>query len=703
FRYTAPTPGTYIILLRNLTGTEFSTSYFERFDISITASLAESPDPRIAAGRLFAYSWNVNAGSFAVDSATDTDFFALVPGGRPNTNYIWKLDLNRFAGFGYNIIANSIGVGAPNSGYSTPRGGNSATYEYPVYLGVPETALSLPTEPPEVRNARFIDNANEDYGISPQGADGNQDTGFFEFDSDVEGTYAITIDTDRNGEYGNADDVLLIGPAAVGPNSVEWDGTDASNAFLANGTYNARIAVRMGEYHFVANDVETSGGDNGGDVQPGLTIFLSDTEGNTTDTQVYWDDITVLGAAEGGTNNLPAGASSGTAAGRHSWGDFDVNGTGFGNGRFIDTYVFGLTANSSASLAITADDTPLMGTTGTVAITEYIARNDALTITVNDADLNVGTTASESVSVEVLNNATGELEQIELSETGPNTGIFTADLPTTFGTAAGTNNDGNLIAQEGDTITVSYVDHLDAAGNSVTPTDTATVSTDVDNDGYFAEEDADDDNDGIPDSAEAVGDADGDGLPNFEDIDSDGDGVPDNIEAQPSGAGYRAPQYTDTDQDGLDDEYDVSNGGTPIAIQNSDSSDLPDYLDTDSDNDSIPDALEAHDADSDGVADRTAAGSDTDGDGLDDNFDTVVAPAAGNANGSNVAQQDTDADGAPDWRDADDDGDSTNTIDEDGNSNGNFADDDADSDGRPDYLESSSTDADGDGFSAQAD
>lgn len=51
---------------------------------------------------------------------------------------------------------------------------------------------------------------------------------------------------------------------------------------LPPGSYNAQINVRMGEYHFVAKDVETSGGT----IEDGLTIFETDLQGNITDTQV---------------------------------------------------------------------------------------------------------------------------------------------------------------------------------------------------------------------------------------------------------------------------------------------------------------------------------------------------------------------------------------------------------------------------------
>ncbi len=88
----------------------------------------------------------------------------------------------------------------------------------------------------------------------------------------------------------------------------------------------------MGEYHFIANDAETSGGP----AEDGLSIFLVDENGGLTDTNVFWDDVTVLGDPNG-TTTLPDGESSGTSAGRHTWGDFSS--TGFGNVRYIDTYV----------------------------------------------------------------------------------------------------------------------------------------------------------------------------------------------------------------------------------------------------------------------------------------------------------------------------------------------------------------------------
>ena len=202
--------------------------------------------------------------------------------------------------------------------------------------------------PPVISDLHFIDDDGVDISISPNG-DGIQDSGTFEFTSDVAGTYAITIDTNQDGDFGLGDR-LLLGNTIVGSNSVDWDGTDTGGAVLPLGTYDVQVQIRLGEYHFIASDVETSGGG----VLDGLTICeISPSHVVSTETRVYWDDATYLG----GTTTLPDGEPCGTAAARHTWGDF--SGASLGNDSYIDTYVFGKTTLVTTSAVIADVDDPL--------------------------------------------------------------------------------------------------------------------------------------------------------------------------------------------------------------------------------------------------------------------------------------------------------------------------------------------------------
>tara|TARA_R110002126_G_scaffold291495_1_gene453193 strand:+ start:21833 stop:25903 length:4071 start_codon:yes stop_codon:yes gene_type:complete len=108
---------------------------------------------------------------------------------------------------------------------------------------------------------------------------------------------------------------------------------------------------------------------------------------------------------------------------------------------------------------------------------------------------------------------------------------------------------------------------------------------------------------------------DANGNPNYLDIDADDDGIVDNIEAQPTN-NYRTLSGT-VSESGIDSAY--PNGITPVDTENDA---IPDYIDTNSDNDIRDDILEGWDTNSDGTAETFASNSDLDNDGLDDAFDT---------------------------------------------------------------------------------
>jgi len=158
----------------------------------------------------------------------------------------------------------------------------------------------------------------------------------------------------------------------------------------------------------------------------------------------------------------------------------------------------------------------------------------------------------------------------------------------------------------------------------------------------------------------ATQDLDGDGFPAWIDIDADDDGIVDNSEAQVS-ASYNAPAGIDSDGDGIDNAYDnfSGHGGGGLVAENTDSNDLPDYLDDDSDNDGEFDLVEGHDTNNNGspntntvTSSGSPTGTDLDGDGLDDGFDMNNTDADPTNSGSApVDYPDNDpSDGDQDWR-----------------------------------------------------
>lgn len=162
----------------------------------------------------------------------------------------------------------------------------------------------------------------------------------------------------------------------------------------------------------------------------------------------------------------------------------------------------------------------------------------------------------------------------------------------------------------------------------------------------------DDDGDGIPNSEEGLANADGDGMPNYRDNDSDNDGIPDGLEYRNApalghdtdGDGVMDYLDLDSDNDGINDAQEAGHVGADLlrdgvadgpygdnglsnhvettadsgllnyTLVDTDGDTVPDYLDLDSDNDSIGDLVEggsgAIDSDDDGVADI----ADVDGD-----------------------------------------------------------------------------------------
>ena len=237
---------------------------------------------------------------------------------------------------------------------------------------------------------------------------------------------------------------------------------------------------------------------------------------------------------------------------------------------------------------------------------------------------------------------------------------------------------------------------------------------DNDSDGIYDDLDVDDDNDGIFDNTEDANldndsnpltnptDTDGDGIFNYIDLDSDNDGIPDNVEAQTT-ADYIFPNST-YNGSGADTAY--PSGLSPV---NTDGTDNPDYLDSDSDNEGGNDTTESG---------LTLVGN-VGNNGLDNNVENNdnYSDVNGNINNPNtlpdsdgdlsnggdvdfrdaIASGDNDGDGVDDATDLDDDNDGILDTEEgivlDTDSDGlkNYRDLDSDGDGIPDNIEAQET------------
>ena len=277
------------------------------------------------------------------------------------------------------------------------------------------------------------------------------------------------------------------------------------------------------------------------------------------------------------------------------------------------------------------------------------------------------------------------------------------------------DNDGVLDLNEGrlDTATVASLDSVNVNGSiDISQSEGAngyadSIETSVDS--------------GEPVSA--VFDTDGDGTPDYIDLDSDGDGISDIIEAGGSdgNADGQIDNFTDADGKGVDDAVQIS----ALPLFDTDGDGIRDFQDTDSDNDSLPDSVEAgdnpanptdtdgdgaadyreQDSDNDGISDTVEAGPDvnmpvdTNGDGIPDFQDSGTADGPGaplpepgaDADGdgmSNEMDMDDDADGMTDVEEGDVDSDSDGVVDS--------LDRDSDNDGLLDSLEGM-LDSDGDG------
>lgn len=189
---------------------------------------------------------------------------------------------------------------------------------------------------------------------------------------------------------------------------------------------------------------------------------------------------------------------------------------------------------------------------------------------------------------------------------------------------------------------------------------------DADGDGINDSADANTSVFGDPDLTDAPKDKDADSYPDYRDLDADNDGLNDNWEAGLNAFDLNNDGQADggdSDADGIRNSVDGTNGfGDAVSAafgglpRNTDEDNLPDYSDTDSDNDGLPDLVETGNASLDGNNDGMINGSDNDGDGIKNQVDGNSS-VFGDALLGQLQFSDADNDGLPDVLDKDSDND----------------------------------------------
>ena len=290
------------------------------------------------------------------------------------------------------------------------------------------------------------------------------------------GVFTGTVDTTYGTTAGTNDDGTL--------------NTQDTNTVTV--TYQDQLTSTGGTANRTDTDNVRSGTDGTVDITdnsvPGdtLDIIVEDADLNTSATTVETINVTVKNDQTGETETVrltETGADTGifkgtvdttygTTAGTNHDGTFN---TQAGNTVTV-TYQDQLT-NTGGTANRTDTDIVTSGSDGTIDITDNSVPGDTLTVTLTDVDLNTDPNTAQTIQVSVKNDRTGESEYVTLTETGPDTGVFRSTLDTTYGTLAGSNNDGTLNTQVGDTVTATYLDALTSTGGTGTVTDTGKVTS----------------------------------------------------------------------------------------------------------------------------------------------------------------------------------------------------------------------------------
>lgn len=598
--------GAYRLVLgaEQVVGTEWDVRVCTR---AVTSSACLSTASNEQKGRLWSYRWDFARSSTTGSSYTDANsingsVYAIVPGGGVGHDAVMEMQMNGVSGFWYELAANSIGpetAAMVRVGRSVAKAGHQITPEFPLYLSPPAVA-GYNWIVPTVTNVQL--EASCGSGIVTGTASGE-----IKFTSNVVGQYVVICDVDKDSVYdfANPDDFSSFGDAVVGSNMVTWDGTVNGGGTASAGTYNCIVRLNVGEFHYIADDIETS--------YEGIRMYRVNSNKTTRVARpMFWDDSAVqtadtmpngqvspaspppngLTPSAYGTAAAPfyfAGGMTPTGNAR-AWGNF-ANG-GKGNDAYLDTFASADTATSPAI---------------PVSVVAGNADNDSDGL-LGSRECVIGSDPADPDS-----DGDGVIDGFEAAGMGP-----------------AIDTDSDMLFD--------------------------VIDPDDDGDGVLTKDEGADPNDnGNPNDAV---DTDGNGGPDYLDTDSDNDGVLDGTD----GARTDATKCRDADDDLCDDCANTgangSGGNTANDGLDTDGDMQCDKGDDDDDGDGVDDPDDADPLDANACSDSDLDGCDdcavtgADGSGGDPADDGADADGDGTCD---LGEVDTDGDGVGDVVDADPD------------------------------------------------
>ncbi len=320
-------------------------------------------DPVKPGGRVHSYHWYLDGNGYEEQHAVDTSFYSLVPAGGDDFDVVIEMLADGLVGYEWDILANQSGVDGTGAGRSVDCATDTCdAYTIsdllPIYLGPPsvsEHAVLAPEVTDVGFSANVVGEADCPYFYA------GESEAWFTFDSNVRGAYHLACDLDGDGVFdlSSDDDLSLNGAAVAGPNTVAWDGTDNAGDVVAAGDYTCSVTVTVGEFHFLALDIESS--------FQGLRLFQVEADDTRVGLQMYWNDAEIQDQAvtmANGEKGLESPGDEGLWAGDYgdateandnarSWGNFTD--TSKGNTNLLDTYAW-IQAVSSDDVALVVLD-----------------------------------------------------------------------------------------------------------------------------------------------------------------------------------------------------------------------------------------------------------------------------------------------------------------------------------------------------------